>query len=489
MNSVLRLAGRLKGVRYWWARPCGGREVLWLALPLMISTMSTTVMTFTDRMFLLWYSKEAVAAALPAAVCLFTVVCLPLGIASYVNTFVAQYEGADRPRRIGPVVWQGLWLGILTTPLWIATIPLAPLMFQWHEPAVAELETVYYRILAFGGGAMVLAAAQTAFFTGRGATRVVMVVDTAAALLNAVLAYWWIFGGLGLPAAGIAGAGLATITAEWLRVAVYAAIMMRPIYRRLYGLAAGWRLDWPLMRRLCRFGGPGGLQWFMECSSFTVFILLVGRLGVTEAAATNLAFNVNSMAWVPLLGLGIAVSTLVGRHLGRNQPQLAARGTWTALVIALLYMGTMSLLYVLGPDWFLFGHKAGISPEEFGPLRNITVVLLRFVAAYCLFDALNLVFVSAIRGAGDMRFVLCTTLSTSPVAIAATWWGLRWQGWGLIWCWTVITLWVCSLGLIYLARFLQGRWRHMRVIEPELLPQVPPKSRKPRRHRRAVPME
>jgi MATE family multidrug resistance protein len=88
-----------------------------------------------------------------------------------------------------------------------------------------------------------------------------------------------------------------------------------------------------------------------------------------------------------------------------------------------------------------------------------------------------------------MRFVLCTTLATAPVPLAATWWGLRWQGWGLMWCWTVITLWVCSLGLIYLARFLQGRWRHMRVIEPELLPQVPPKSRKPRRHRRAVPME
>ena len=458
--------------QHWWTRPCGGREVLALALPLMISTFSTTLMTFTDRMFLLWYSKEAVAAALPAGVCLFSLVCLPLGIASYVNTFVAQYQGAGRPRRIGPIVWQGLWVGILTTPLWLAAIPLAPLLFQGHDPKVAALETSYFRILSLGAGAMVLAAAQSAFFTGRGATRVVMVVDMGAALLNAGLDYLWIFGILGFPEGGIEGAAWATIAAEWVRVAVYAAIMLRPVYRRTYQLAAGWRLDRRLMLRLCRFGGPGGLHWFMECTSFAVFIVLVGRLGVLELAATNLAFNINSVAWVPMLGLGIAVSTLVGQQLGRNQPDLAARGTWTALVIALIYMGGMSLLYVLAPDLFLFGHAAGTSPEEFGPLREIVVVLLRFVAAYCLFDALNMVFVSAIRGAGDMRFVLCTTLATSPMPLLGAWWGITFQGWGLLWCWIVITVWVCSLGLIYLARFLQGRWRHMRVIEPELLPET-----------------
>ena len=127
----------------------------------------------------------------------------------------------------------------------------------------------------------------------------------------------------------------------------------------------------------------------------------------------------------------------------------------------------MALCYVTVPDWFLMGHAAGTSAEVFGPLRATTVVLLRFVAAYCLLDALNVVFVSAIRGAGDMRFILWTTLVTSPPPLLATWWGVARQGWGLLWCWAVITAWVCSLGLIYLARFLQGRWQQMRVIEPE----------------------
>jgi MATE family multidrug resistance protein len=67
-----------------------------------------------------------------------------------------------------------------------------------------------------------------------------------------------------------------------------------------------------------------------------------------------------------------------------------------------------------------------------------------------------------------MRFILWTTLLTSPPPLVATWWGVARQGWGLLWCWTVITAWVCSLGLIYLARFLQGRWQQMRVIESDI---------------------
>ena len=73
------------------------REVLVLALPLIVSTLSWTLMNFTDRVFLVWYSADAVAAALPAGMMAFMVICFPLGVAAYVNTFVAQYQGAKRP--------------------------------------------------------------------------------------------------------------------------------------------------------------------------------------------------------------------------------------------------------------------------------------------------------------------------------------------------------------------------------------------------------
>jgi MATE family multidrug resistance protein len=170
-----------------------------------------------------------------------------------------------------------------------------------------------------------------------------------------------------------------------------------------------------------------------------------------------------------MLGLGIALSMIVGEQLGRNNPALAARATWTSLWIAEIYMGAMAAVYVLLPDVLLIGYAAGTSPEQFDHLRAVTIVLLRFVAAYCLFDALSVVFVGALKGAGDTRFILISLLAISPVPLVVVGLGIHYGHWGLLACWVVITVWVSTLGLVYCGRFLQGRWRHMRVIEPELL--------------------
>jgi MATE family multidrug resistance protein len=113
----------------------------------------------------------------------------------------------------------------------------------------------------------------------------------------------------------------------------------------------------------------------------------------------------------------------------------------------------------------MVGHAAGVDPDEFAAIRSLTVVLLRFVAAYCLFDALQIVFVGAIKGAGDTWFVLGNTTAISLTALVTGWIGSRWFEGGLMWWWFVVTGWVLALGLTNLARFLQGRWKHMRVIE------------------------
>jgi len=466
----------------WWTRPCGGREVAVLALPLVVSAGSWSVMHFVDRMFLLWHSTEAMAASMPAGLLYFTLICFPLGVAMYGNAFVAQYEGAGRPERIGTVVWHGVRIGGVAAPVYLATIPLAPIVFKLvgHAPDVASLEVIYYQVLTFGAGGQLVSAAMATFFTGRGATRVVMLVDCSAVLVNLVLDYLWIFGHLGFPALGIEGAAWGTVVAQWFKVLVYWRLMMRPCHREKYQLDAGRRFDGALVRRILYYGGPNGLQFLMEVAAFAMFILLVGRLGAEAMAATTLAFNVNSVAFIPMIGLGIAVTTMVGQQLGRNRPDMAARATWTAFRMALGYMGTMAALYVLVPDWFLMGHASGTSAQEFTALRDVAVVLLRFVAAYCLFDAALIIFTGAIKGAGDTRFILFTNLIMAPLPVLAGWLGITCFGWGLLWCWLVITTWIWSLGLIFLVRFLRGGWREMRVIEPEAVEEgLPPPTAPP----------
>lgn len=454
--------------RNWWTRPCGGREVLYLALPLVISTISFTLMHFCDRMFLLWYSTSAMAAAAMAGAVNWTVFSFFLGVAQYANTFVAQYHGARRPERIGLTVWQATRIGLYAMPVFFAIALLCPWIFRFfgHSPNLLWQEVSYFRVLAFGSGAVVMSGGLASFFIGRGETRVIMYTNIVAAVMNLLLDWLWIFGRLGFPEMGIEGGAWATVVAQWFKTAVYFVLIHSPQHARSYAIFEGRRFDWGLMRRMLYFGGPNGLQFVVEGGAFTIFFLLIGRLGETPAAASSVALNVNMVAFVPMIGVGMAVTTLVGRQIGQGNSTLAARATWTATILGLIYTSVFGALYLFAPDLLLAGHRLGSA--DFESVRDTAVILLRFVAAYCLFDAMQLIFSHAIKGAGDTRFVLYTTLITSVAFVAIGMLGAWLNGWGVFWWWSLITAWLCLLCLVYYARFMQGRWREMSVIEPDV---------------------
>jgi MATE family multidrug resistance protein len=361
-----------------------------------------------------------------------------------------------------------VWLGAAVIPLFLLVIPFASLIFEFagHDPEVIPYEAVYFQVLALGAGATVIGAAQSAFYTGRGVTWVVMIVDVAMVALNIVLDALLIFGIGGWLRWGIAGAALATVICQWLKVAVYWWLIRRPKNRERYGIVAGRRLDLNLMRRLWRFGGPSGLQFLLEGAGFTLIVMFMGQLDKNSLVATTMAFQINMLAFVPLIGVGIAVSTLVGQQLTGGSAHLAARATWTAFWIGLAYTCVFGVAYVALPDVFLIGNAVGSDAAQFAEIRGLVAVLLRFVAAYCIFDAIQIVFSCAIKGAGDTRFVLATTAVVSLLGVTIGQIGARLGG-GLYWWWLVVTGWIMVLGVVYLARFLQGKWRSMRVIETD----------------------
>ena len=458
----------------WWTQPCGGREVLWLAFPLMVSTMSWTLMNFCDRMFLLWHSKEEMAAAAPSGFLLFTFICLPLGIASYTNTFVAQYEGSGNPSRIGLAVWQAIFLGLILAPFFLLVIPFADGIFRMgeHSEAIRGFENTYFRWMTLSAGGTVCSAGLTAFFTGRGRNQTVMVVDGLATSLNLVLDYILIFGYAGFPEMGIAGAAIATSISQWVKAAVYFSLFYWTADRDRLGVRTGARFDRRLMTRMVWYGGPEGLRMMTEVAMLAGFLIVVGKLGDLPLAASTLAFSINGIGFVPLIGIGIAVSTLVGQQLGDDNTDLAGRTAGSALVIALVYTAVMAVLYLGFPDLLLFGHafgSGGVAGPEFKELGELATGLLRFVAVYCALDAVYIVYLGVVKGAGDTRFVFLVSLFLSPIPVVASWIGIDYFGWNLNHCWIVLTAWVMLNGMVYWLRYRQGKWRTMRVVEPELL--------------------
>lgn len=452
----------------WWNQPAGAREVFSVALPLVVSSLSWTVMTFVDRLLLKWESGDAMAAAFAASTVWFAVLCLPLGVVMYTSTFVSQYYGAGRKRRIGLATWQGVCAALVASPFVLLAIPLAPSLFAaaGHEPAISKLEVLYFQILCWGAPAMLIAQALSSFYSGRGRTRVVMLVDTLVAMVNVLLDWIWIFGYLGFPAMGIAGAGWATVVSLWLKAAIYVVLVLRRKHRETYGTVSGIRFDASLFGRLLYFGGPSGLQLVLDVTGFTVFVLLVGRLGGVAAEASSMAFSISTLAFMPVWGMSLAASILVGQHLGENRDDLAARATWNALGVALGYMTIISLLYLFVPDLFLAGFFAGdTSAAEQEAVRPVATTLLKFVAAYNLLDAMAMVFSAAIKGAGDTKFVLKVSLVLATLLVLGSWLAVVEWELGLYGCWMIIASWVGLMGVVFMLRFLSGHWRSMRVIE------------------------
>lgn len=450
-----------------WQGDGGYGEVLNIAIPMILSMGSWSLMHFVDRMFLTWYSRDALAAALPAGILSFTLGTFFLGTAGYVNTFVAQYGGAKREERVGASVWQGIHFSIAAGIFLLIGIPLAPWIFDLagHDPAIRELEVPYFQILSVGWIPGLVMPAVSSFYSGRGVTRPVMWVNLVAAGTNIVLDYIFIFGKLGFPEMGIEGAAWATNSAHYFGATIFLVMFLGKKNRERYN-TTGWRFDFPLFKRMMKFGTPNGVQFFVELAGFSLFVLLVGRLSTVELAATNLAFNINTLAFIPMVGLGIGVSTLVGQYLGKDQPDLAERSAWSGVQISLVYMGSIALLYGLTPMLFLAPFQTEGNAEEVAPVIALAVVLLRFVALYSVLDGVYIVFSAAVKGAGDTRFVMWVTLVVSiSVMVLPVWLGITRFGMGLYGAWICVTAYIMLLSVIFYFRFSGGKWKSMRVIE------------------------
>ena len=459
-----------------WHAESGYRDVLKLALPLILSTSAWTVQHFVDRMFLTWYSPETIAAAMPSGILNFTLMSLFIGTAGYVSTFVAQYYGAKQYENIGSALWQGIYLSMFGGLAFLIFIPLAEPIFRaiGHEALVQQYEVIYFQVLCYGSIAGLGASALSSFFSGLGRTWPVMWVNVLATAVNLILDYAMIFGNWGFPEMGIRGAAIATVIAQYVGFITYILILFRKKYDQRYHTIRGWRFNGAIFRRLLKFGLPSGIQFFVDIMGITVFILLMGRLGTTNLAATNIAFNINSLAFMPMIGFAIAVSVLVGQHLGNNRPDLAERGVYSGFHITLLYMSSIAAFYVLAPKLILLPYAAQADPETFAEIQHLVIILLRFVAVYSVFDSLNLIFASAIKGAGDTRFVMLAMLAMSVGGlILPSYIALVVLESSIFVGWTIATFYISALGVVFFLRYRGGKWKSMRVID-EVPPFTPP---------------
>ncbi|MDC1513852.1 MATE family efflux transporter [Porticoccaceae bacterium] len=198
-----------------WHSSSGYKDVLVLAIPLVITTSAGSLQSFIDRMFLSWFDPNALAATVPAALVSMTLTAVFLGLASYVGVFVAQYYGARDHARIGAAVWQGFYTIVLSLPVVIPIYFYIVPIFQMigHDPVLQVMEADYARVVILTIPIAIVSASLTGFFSGIGRTSVVMWSNLLITVLNVVLDYGLIFGHIGMPRMGVKGAAWATFIA------------------------------------------------------------------------------------------------------------------------------------------------------------------------------------------------------------------------------------------------------------------------------------
>ena len=448
-------------------RPGGYRELFLLSLPLMLSSSFATIQIVIDRIFISRVGTEAAAAAMPAVAYFWTPFALLFFTVMYATVFVAQYAGAGRPRRIGPVVWQAGYFSLLAGVLF----PLTIIPVRWlvettsHDPGVKELELAYHSALTLAALPMLLVGTVTGFFAGRGQSWTVLLINTVGSLANAACAYPLIALRAHDPAAAMAGAGYAAALGSSVAAVFGLCLLARKKYREEFATLSGWRFDRELFARFLRFGLPNGLQWMIEGLAFTAFILIVGNMGADVAAATTLTLTLNMLTFLPVMGLGQGVEVLVGRRQGEKRPDLSAATTWAGAKLATGWMAFVAVLYCTVPGWLAAPFAAEMKAEEWARVGPLVPVLLRFVAAYSLADGVNIILAYALRGAGDTRFVVLVAVALSwPLMVIPTY--LVWQwGYGVEPAWGAATVYLAVTAGVYVVRFLGGKWRTMTVIE------------------------
>jgi multidrug resistance protein, MATE family len=442
------------------------RRMLSIAFPMVVSTASETVMLFFNRYFVSFLGSDHIPASMSGGLTQFVFTSLFLGVVGYVNALAAQYHGAGRPDRCLQVVTQGLLLTVVFYPLLLALIPLVHHGFIWagHGPRQVELEFSYFRILMAGSFLFLLQGVLTGFFVGLGKTRVVMLANILGIFVNLPLTWILTFGKLGVPRLGIEGAALGTLGGTCFIVSILAVSYFRSPSYRLYRGQGTWKPRRDLMTRLLRYGAPVGVELFVNVFAFNLFVLLMQSYGPSVAAAVTITFNWDLVAFIPMLGVGAAVTSLAGQRVGAGDIPGARRVAMLGLRLAWTWAGLMMIIFVVGAPalvgLFSQGFKAG--DDSILPLAR---VLLRMAALYTLADATAVVFSGALRGAGDTKWVLIISGILHWIMAIGAFVFIRVLVVPPVAVWFFFIGFVMSMsGAMYL-RHRHGAWEHMRMVE------------------------
>jgi MATE family multidrug resistance protein len=439
----------------------GLRTLAALAWPVVLSRSAQAVIGFSDALMTAPLGEHALAATTAGAMNVLCAAILPMGVAFIVQSFAAQLSGRgdlSSARRYG---WYGLCLAGVAALLAVAGLPLV----RWavggldYAPDVRASMSDYIEIRLLAMFAIVGVEALGNWYGGLGDTRRHMIASFLMMGANVALNWLLIEGNLGAPALGVAGAAWASVASTWLGFLLLLGWFLAG--RGLPRPLAGGRLRLAEFLRMLRFGGPNGLNWFLEFAAFMFFVnVVVADLGTVAVAALLAVIQVNSVAFMPAFGLSSAGAILAGQAIGAGRPGDVPKILRLTMTTAAVWQGLVGLLYCLFPGLVmaLFVPRDASRTE----IVEIGATMLALSAAWQLFDAVAMAVGETLRAAGDTAFSLWARLVIAwLVFVPGAWLAIGPLGGGPNAAILAIVGYLALLGGVLFVRFRSGAWRRI----------------------------
>jgi MATE family multidrug resistance protein len=383
------------------------RATLGLAGPLAAANLLQMLTYAVDVIFIARLGEQELAAS-ALAVSLFGLVLWALtGLTGAVAPLIAEEIGARAPalrpvrRAVRMALWLALMAGIGGTGLCLMLDVIMALSGQ--QPGIRALANEYNTVLVFSMIPMLLASVLRNFVSALGRPIFATAITAQGILVNALANYAFIYGELGAPELGLAGAAVATIITALVTLATYVlAIRMDKRLHRYRVFGRIWSPDWARLRQIARLGTPIALTITAEAGIFGGAAFLMGRFGAAELAGHTVALQLASLAFQVPFGVGQAAAIRVGYHFGARDPLGMGRAGWVAMTIGAGFMTLTAGAMMLAPELLLRIYVDPDAPAN-AALVGFALQYLVWAAIFQLADGVQAVAAGALRGLQDTR--------------------------------------------------------------------------------------
>ena len=376
------------------------KEIFQVTYPIFLTLIAQNIINVTDTAFLGRVGEVALGASAIGGVFYIAVYMVGFGFSQGAQILIGRRNGEKNYAAIGPIFNASLVFNfLLALAIFIASFLFIPQIMKYLVSSQhiydATIEFLNWRIYGFFFA--FLNTVFRAFFVGITRTRVLTVSAIITALTNVLFGYLLIFGKFGFPEWGIAGAGVASVLAEFVSLVYLIIITLKQKDKHVFGLFSFRKIEWVTIRKILELSIFIMFQYFISISTWFMFFIFIERLGERPLAVTNIGRSLYILLMIPGSALSTTINTMVSNMIGEGHKEQVIPFMKKVTGITLAIVLPMMVFTFAFPQLF-----ARIYTDDAG-LILACVPTLRVVSVAMMFCAVGSIIFNTISGTGNTR--------------------------------------------------------------------------------------